>query len=205
MKCCACAVVAAGLIGTIGFTLMGAAHAQPESEPKKPAAPAPVIRQRPEVQLLADMCGDFDLKITVWARPDSKPIVLNATAHRQMTLANQFMEERVEGGPYSSVSYMSYNPDAKDGPRFEVARMSSTAPCIMPETGIYDAPTRTFTLRGEHQLMGMFSRVKNVIDVSDLDHQKVEAFTSFEGYTEKTKDMKVPEYKGALMEYTRKK
>jgi hypothetical protein len=159
-------------------------------------------------KLLAEMCGTFELKMTITPRPGAEAIVMMATATRAMEVGGRFMVERVEAKepmPFSSVSYMGYNPDGREGPRFEVVRMSSSSKCLMPERGTYDAARKTFTLTGEHEMEGMTGRMRNEINVSDMDHQVVETTLAYEGYSGAMKGAKVPEYHAMTMEYTRKK
>ena len=168
---------------------------------------APGHEERPEYKLLSDMCGTFDLKMTITPRPGAKPLVVSATATREMVLGGRFMVERVDAKepmPFGSISYMGFNPDAKDGPRFEVVRMSTSTKCLMPERGTYDAAKKMFTLSGEHEIDGMTGRIRNEIKIADLDHQVVETTLAFEGYSDAMKGMKVPDYHAMTMEYTRK-
>jgi hypothetical protein len=176
-----------------------------ESEKKEPRAMAV---QAPEYKLMADMCGTFDLKMTVTPQPGMKPIVMNATATRQMVLGGKFMEEKVEATgpmPFSTISYMGFNAAAKDGPRFEVTRMGNSASCMMPERGTYDAAKKMLTLSGEHEIDGMAGKIRNEINLAEMDHQVVESSLSYEGYAGQYKGLKVPEYHAMTMEYTRKK
>ncbi len=193
------------------LALQPATQPKPAASPeaRKPESKAPEAKAAPsaEYKLLSDMCGTFDLKMTITPRPGAKPLVVNATATREMALGGNFMVERVEAQgpmPFGSVSYMGFNADAKDGPRFEVVRMSSSTRCLMPERGMYDAAKKTFTLSGEHEIEGMTGKIRNEINVSDMDHQVVETWLAFDAYAEKMKGMKVPEYHGMTMEYTRK-
>lgn len=197
-------VVAAGAIAALAWS-------QPEKQAAKDqgAEGAQASPQRPEYQRLADMCGVFDVTLTIWPRPGMDPLIMKGVSTRQMVLGGKFMEERLEvaGGPmpFSGLSYMGFNAEAKDGARFEVVRMSTTVDCQMPEAGTFDAATRTFSLKGQHEIDGMYGKIRNEINVSDLDHQVVETYMGFEGYSEKFKGVVVPESKGLRMDYTRRK
>lgn len=161
-----------------------------------------------EHKLLASMCGTFDIKATMIPMPGMEPLVMNAVSTREMILGGKFMKEVQEfkDGPMpaTSISFVGFNPDAEGGPRFEITRMSSTITCMMPETGSYDAQTKTFTSSGEHDANGMKGRIRVVHTIVDADHEKVDVYLSMEGYAEPYKGMKIPEYKAMTLEYTRR-
>ena len=164
---------------------------------------------RAEYKQLADICGVFDVTLKIHpAQPGTEVVVLKGVATREMVLGGKFMQEQLEckdgPTPFSSMSYMGFNAEAKDGPRFEVVRMSSTVNAQMPESGTYDPSRKIYTLKGQHEINGMYENIRNEIKVADPAHQVVETYLSFEGYTEALKDTKVPEYHALTMEYTRR-
>jgi hypothetical protein len=201
--------VGAGVV--VAAAAGGFALAQPEKEAMdgQAQAMAQMNRMRPEHKQLAEMCGVFDVTLTIWPAPGAAPMEIKGVSTREMVLNGQFMQERLEvtGGPmpFSGLSFMGFNADAKDGPRFEVVRMSTTVNTQMPEAGTFDPATKTFTLKGQHEVNGMYGRIRNEINVGDMDRQVVETWLGFEGYSEQFKGMVVPESKGMKMEYVRRK
>lgn len=195
--------------------------AQPAPTPAEaPAKPTPEAQaemikamsaKSPEQQWMLRQCGTFKVKMTMTMEPGAAPLPpIEATTTREMVLGGRFLMERTESGkssPFSftTMSMYGFNPDAEGGPRFEIVRYSSMAPCTMPEEGRWDEATKTLTSVGMHQLAGMTERVRVVHRFENDDRGVAEIYFSMEGYSEKTKGVKVPEYKGLVMEYERVK
>lgn len=106
--------------------------------------------------------------------------------------------------PYSAISIVGFNRDAEAGPRFEITRYSSTVSCTLPETGTYDAATRTFTTSGEHEVNGMRGKMRVVHTLLDGGKEKAEVYLAMEGYADAYKGMKIPEYKAMVLEFTKR-
>jgi hypothetical protein len=200
----------------VGAAILAAGMALGLAQPKEPemqkledqaAEMAHMNRLRPEHKLMEQMCGDFEVKMTVMQQ-GMDPMVINAAATRRMIMNGQFLEERVEAAapfPSSTIAVMGFNADAKDGPRFEVVRFGTMANCLMPENGTYDAAAKRFTLAGEHEINGMTGRVRVVIDMADPAHERAEVHLAMEGYSDQFRGVKIPEYQAMTMEYTRRK
>jgi hypothetical protein len=203
---CLCAALAAGAIGA------GALH-QPEGgmndEAKQEADQmAQMNALRPEHQMLAKMCGTWDVTMKITPMPGAEPIEVKAVATREMILGGKFLQERVRSDgpmPFSSLSIAGFNADAQGGGRFEITRFSSMVHCQMPETGTYDAATSTFTTSGSHDINGMRGTIRNTVKRHGDDAEHCETYLSFEGYSEQFKGMKVDEYHAMTMDYTRRK
>ena len=186
----------AGVMVVIAGAGLGAAAMQPPAAEEKAPTPKEAVEQqaeemavmnaiRPEHKLLASMCGEYDLTMTVYPMPGMDPLTIKGTAKREMILNGQFMQERVEatGGPmpFSSLSHMGYNADAEGGGRFEVNRMSSTVNVMMPEQGTFDEATRTFTLNGSHDVNGMRGSIRVIVKLLEEGKETAEVHLSFEG------------------------
>lgn len=193
----------------------GAGH-PPEAPPQaSPEAQAEMMKamkaKSPEQQWMLRQCGTFKVKMTMTLEPGAEPLPpLQATSTREMILGGRFLMERTESGKdsplaFSTMSIYGFNADAEGGPRFEIVRYSSMAPCTMPEEGRWDEASKTLTSVGMHQLAGMTERCRVVHRFENDDKGVAEIYFTMEGYGERFKGVKVPEYKGLVMEYERVK
>ncbi len=183
-----------------------------KSQPEQPRTPADdaaqmfeMNRTNPGHEVLMSMVGTFDLAMTMHG--PAQGMVFKCVATREMILGDKFLQERVEVKdgpmPFTSMSIVGFNPDAEGGGRFEVTRMSSMVTCQMPETGQFNAETKTFTLKGSHQVNGMHGHIRVEHTIGD-GTERGEIYLSFEGYSDQFKGVNVPEYHAMTMEYTRR-
>jgi hypothetical protein len=186
---------------------------RPPAAPKTPAepigAPDPNAKEPPERRLMAETVGDYDVKISVFLEPGGEPETLNAFATRKLVLGGMFLVEQLEGRdeklPYGSMATFGFNPDTHAGPRFEIVRYSTLAPCAMPEIGKWDPDRQVLSSTGEHEVSGMAARTRVIEQHEGPDKFTIEVHSAFEGYSTEFVGLKIPEFKTMVLEYRRRK
>lgn len=151
---------------------------------------------------LESRAGEWDVTATFWLMPGAEGQTTTCTCRAQMVLGGMFLEERLEGGsigqaagrlPFSTISHTGYDPGEK---RFQVNRMSSTSPVMMPESGQYDEATKTLETTGEFSMMYIKMKVRTVGRTVSEDERVIEQYLSFNG---------APEFKGIELKFKRRK
>jgi|CXWL01.1.fsa_nt_gi hypothetical protein len=201
--------VALGVVVAFGV-LAGVSHQPPEKahtdEAREREKESPNALRR-EHTLLTELCGEFDVKLKVHANATDEGTSAVGKASRQIVVGGQFMQETLDSNlgnaPFQLVSMLGFNADAKDGPVFELTRFSSAANATMQERGTFDNANKVFTFKGEHEMNGLLSRVRIVLQLESNDVHVMEVFTAYEGYAETLKDVRVIEFKAYSAEYHR--
>lgn len=199
----------------IASATIGLALAQPDGPPPDRTLEHEAIQMqqrnapRPEHKWLAQTVGNYNVKMTLTPQPGAQPIVLQAKSVREMMMDGKFLLERLSCDdprtPFTAMSIYGFNPDGRNGPRFEIVRYSSMVTCTMPEVGKWDEETKSLLSEGEHEVNGMTGHVRVIHRHASQDKFTAETFLSFEGYSDEFKDQKVPEFKAMVMEFERAK
>lgn len=202
------------LMGALGAGAVGAAvalqpAAQPAAQPgSKPAQPFVTPGLRAEHTLMKEMAGDFDVEIKVWSSPAAEAEIFATTAHREVVLGGRYLQEDIDGRsrpyPFIRTSFMGFNPDAREDPRWERINLSSAAECMMPENGQFDRTIKQWVFFGEHDIQGLHCRMRTVLRMESYQDHFMEIYLSFTGNTEETKDVKVEEFKAMEVTYARR-
>lgn len=196
------------LLTTAAVLSLLAAQPADTPRPANPVAPAPPPTDRSpmadqvEFKRLAMLEGTWDVSLTFWFTPESKPHTTAAVCTAKMVLGGLFLEQRMEGGvlpgamggrPFSTAVFTSYNPSSK---QYEQTRMSSTVPGPMSGAGTFDEAAGSFTISGQYTLMGMKFSERIVMTVPKDGRSTIESHLKIgDG----------PEWKGVEMQAVRRK
>lgn len=191
-------VVTAAAIMLGGAVMLGAGTDPVPATPAKDAA----ATEATGPGVLASGVGVWDVQATLWLTPGAEPQRTTATCTSRMILGGMFLEERMEGGtlatPGGRTAWESVSHTGLDAGRktFQVNRMSSTSPVMMPETGAYDPESKTLETRGEFTIASVRLAVRTVGRTISPDERIIEQYMSFNGS---------PEYKGIELKMKRRK
>jgi hypothetical protein len=208
---------AAWFILVIGAVAAGVVLAQPAAQPEsksdiKPGpefgVPGPLPPGFPgEHRLMSELTGNFNVKFSIYASPDAPPTEVVGAAVRRSTLGGRFLQEQLDVSnaptPFALETIIGFNPDGKEGERFELMRLSSAAFPMMIERGSFDNPTKAFVFKGEHLIDGKLAKTRTVFSLSSHLTQSIEVYVTYEDASPAKKGVLTPEFKAFAIEYER--
>lgn len=161
------------------------------------ASAAPEARTLgPEHQRLNALCGTYDVEVTFYFKPAGPGVTSKGRSTIRPLFDGQFIEEKVEGtlngAPFTTLSWTGYNPFLG---KYEATRIASTNTIRLAETGSYDEATRQFELTCDYAFAGDTWHQRDVVRVLPGNTPHVESYMRYG---------KVPEWKGAVITYTRR-
>ena len=213
-------MVVVGVVA-VGVVAAGVVLAQPATQPEgksegKPQSlpgaefgvPGPLPPGFPgEHRLLSELTGNFNVKFSIYSGPDTPPTEVAGAAVRRLTLGGRFLQEQLDVSnaptPFALETTIGFNPDGKEGERFELMRLSSAAFPMMPERGTFDSPTKGFVFKGEHLIDGKLAKTRTVFSLSSHLTQSVEVYVAYEDASPAKKGVLTPEFKAFAIEYER--
>lgn len=215
------AMRSAGWLVAAGVLAAGVAFAQPGGKPE-PAKPEPVrsepLKPGPESgvpgvlppgyagehRLLAELTGSFNATVRLYAGAGKEPVEVKGVAVRKMGLNSRFLQESLEvlsaPTPFTDETAIGFNPDGKDGERFELCRLSSGSFAMIVERGGFDSPSKTFTFRGEHRVEGKVVKTRTVLR---LDAHHIQTVEIYETHEDASGKVVTPEFNAVTVEYVR--
>ncbi len=136
-------------------------------------------------QLLADLVGTWDYKVTMWMAPGAPPIEATGKAVRKPALDGHYfvMESSSKmqyPGPDGKMTTMDFKGMSVEGydnvkQKFVASWTDNMGTGIYPFEGTYDPATKAFTYLGEMEpLPGMKMKVREVLSITDKNHQTLE-------------------------------
>lgn len=201
----------------VGVVAAGVVLAQPATQPdSKPdikpgpefGVPGPLPPGFPgEHRLLSELTGNFNVKFSIYTGPDAPPTEVAGAAVRRSTLGGRFLQEQLDVSnaptPFALETTIGFNPDGKEGERFELMRLSSAAFPMMPERGTFDSPSKAFVFKGEHLIDGKLAKTRTVFSLSSHMTQSIEVYVAYEDASPAKKGVLTPEFKAFAIEYER--
>jgi hypothetical protein len=199
------------VVAAAGFVL---AQPQPAPQPARPQAqpefgvPPPLPPGFPgEHRLLAELTGNYEVKFTIYSGSDAAPTEVTGAAVRRSTLGGRFIQEQLDVSnaptPFALETTIGFNPDGKDGERFELMRLSSAAFPMIPERGKFDGPSKMFEFKGEHLIDGKLAKTRTVFALTSHLTQSIEVFVAYEPLAGAKDAKATPEFLAYKVEYTR--
>ena len=159
-------------------------------------------------KLLASFAGDWTCTIKMWMNPDPKapPTESKGSAVRKMIFNGRYLmgdyssKMKMPGpdGKMKESDFKGMGIDAYDNvkKKFVSSWIDSVGTGIMQVEGEYDPASKTLTYLGEMEGMpGMKTKVRQVIKITDKDHNTLEWYEDHGGQEAKTMEIS----------YTRKK
>lgn len=184
---------------------------QPGVQPDKPqpgpeaGVPGPLPPGFPgEHRLLAELTGNFNVTIKTYAADGKMTGEVEGAAVRSSALGSRFLKEQLDAPgavtPFSMETTFGFNPDGKEGERFELVRLSSAAFPMMLERGAFDNSTKVFTFAGQYLADGKVAKSRTVYRLEAHMTHVLEVFVAYEDAS--TKPL-APEFKAYSIEYRR--
>jgi hypothetical protein len=140
-------------------------------------------------RLLAQGVGTWDYHVKAWMSPDpnAAPTQSSGSSVTRAVLDGRFFVSEHTGkmampGPDGKMTEMDFKGIGTEGydnvqKKFVATWMDNMGTMIMHLDGTYDAATKTFTYRGEYEMMpGMKTKVRERIKVIDPKHRLMEFF-----------------------------
>jgi hypothetical protein len=150
----------------------------------------------PEHERLREMCGAWDVQMTLWLRPGGAAITTKGTSTIRPLLQGLFVEEKIEGAlngaPFTTLAWTGFNTSTH---QYEATRIATTNSARIAETGNYDETARQFELKADYQLAGDTWHQRTVIKPESADAMTASSYLSFGN---------VPEWKAVEIKYTRR-
>ena len=157
-------------------------------------------------KLLASMAGTWTYTVKMWMAPGAAPSTSTGTAVRKAVMDGRYLTGDYSGkmqmpGADGKMTDMQFHGMSMDGydnvkKKFVSGWVDNMGTGIMLSDGDYDAATKTFTYAGDYEpVPGMKTKVREVIKVTDNDHQTMDYF----------EDRGQGEMKSMEISYTRKK
>ena len=101
-------------------------------------------------EIIKQMEGKFDAKVTSWMSLGAEPTVSTATSANTMLFDGRYLEQKVEGDfmgmPFHGIGYMGYDNLKK---QYYTSWMDNMSTMMMTTTGTADAANKVFTFSGE--------------------------------------------------------
>lgn len=159
-------------------------------------------------KLLASTAGNWSYVVKMWMDGDTskKAQESKGTATRKSIMDGRYVAMEVNGnmqmpdekGKMQNMAFKGMGTDGYDNvkKKFVSTWFDSMGTGIMMSEGDYDASSKTFTYKGEFEMMpGMKMKVREVLKMTDKDHMMMEWYEDRGG-----KEMKTME-----IDYTRTK
>lgn len=193
------------VVGAVALAMQPVDEHGHQHEPPK----AGTVGISSEHTLLAELAGSYDAKMTVWASAEAKPVEFAAGAVRRPILGGRFLQEQLDATtaptPFALQTTLGFNLGAKEGPRFELSRLSSAASPMIVERGKFDSPNKVFTFTGEYATDGLNVKSRSVLRLDSSEMQVLDVFVAFTGIDPQHEGVNVPEFKAYSVEYTRRR
>lgn len=157
-----------------------------------------------EHRLLAELAGSYNVNVAIFtADPAKDPVEVKGVAVRKMGVGGRFLQDTVEvlsaDKPFTFETAIGFNPEGKDGERFELCRLSTAAFPMTVERGAFESSSKTFTFRGEYAADGKIAKTRTVLR---LDAHHLQTFEIYIAYEAGGKVVE-PEHKAMTLEYVR--
>jgi hypothetical protein len=157
-----------------------------------------------EHKMLAQLVGSYDVKIIVFGGDEKPSAEIVGAAVRRSTLGGRFMQEQLDASnaasPFALETTLGFNPDGKDGEKWELMRLSSAAFPMMVERGTFDSAGKVWTFKGEHRADGKIVKTRSVLRMESHRNHLLEVFVAYEDGAGK---VTTPEFKAYAIEYER--
>jgi hypothetical protein len=157
-----------------------------------------------EHKMLAELVGSYNTKVLVYGGKESPTAEIAGAAVRRSTLGGRFMQEQLDASnaasPFALETTIGFNPDGKDGQKWELMRLSSAAFPMMVERGTFDSSEKLFTFKGEHRADGKIVKTRSVMRMESHRNHLLEVFVAYEDGSGK---VTTPEFKAYAIEYER--
>jgi len=140
-------------------------------------------------KMLAEGVGAWDYHVKAWMSPDpnAAPTQSSGTAVTRAVLDGRFFISEHTGkmqmpGPDGKMTEMDFKGMGTEGydnvkKKFVATWIDNMGTGIMGLEGTYDSATKTFTYRGEYEMMpGMKTKIRELIKEVDRNHRIFEFF-----------------------------
>jgi hypothetical protein len=143
------------------------------------------IAQDANHQLLADLNGTWDCKVTFWMEPGGPPNVSTGTSVRKPVMdGHYFVMDTVAKmqmpGPDGKMQLLDYKGMETDGyddmkGKFFSTWIDSMSTGLLVAEGSYDPASKTFTYHMEEEMApGKTMKIRETLQVIDKDHNVME-------------------------------
>jgi hypothetical protein len=151
-------------------------------------------------KLLADLAGNWDYKIKFWMVPGMPPTESSGTAVRKSIMDDRFSIMDVAGkvpmpgpdGKMISLDFKGMSVDAYDNvkQKFVSTWIDNMGTGIFMSEGTYDPAAKALTYQSEMELVpGMKTQVREVVKLTDKDHNTLEWYEKRGGEEMKTMEI----------------
>ena len=151
-------------------------------------------------QLLAELVGSWDCKVTFWMEPGAPPSVSVGTAVRRSIMDGRYFVMDTASkmdmpGPDGKMHPMDFKGMEIDGydnvkGKFFSTWIDNMGTGVLLAEGSYDPADKTFTYHLEEEMMpGTKTKVRETVKVIDKDHHVFEWYEDRGGKEEKTMEI----------------
>jgi len=191
-KKCARSVIAALLCGAVCLPALGqdkAKDAKAPNENDMMAMMMELMKPGENHKLLAQWVGSWTYSVKSWMNPDpnAPPMESTGSAVFREAMGGRFVINDHTGkmqmpGPDGKMTDMDFKGMGIDGydnarKKFVFSWIDNMGTGIMKMEGDYDPSTKTFTYRGEEEMMpGIKTKVRVAVKITDKDHHTMEFY-----------------------------
>ena len=184
-----------------GTLLVNSAFAEDKGAPAEATAKMDELGQPgANHQLLADLVGSWDCKMTFWMAPGAPPSVSSGTAVRKAIMDGRYfiMDTAVKmqmpgpDGQTHPVDYKGMELDGYDNMKgkFFSTWVDNMGTGLLMSEGSYDPASKTFTYRLEEEMApGKKTKMRGAVKVIDKDHYIFEWYEDQDGKEAKTMEI----------------
>ena len=151
-------------------------------------------------KLLAQHVGTWTYKLKFWMSPDAPAQESSGTSVTREVFGGRYFISDVNGkmqmpgadGKMTDMDFKGMSTEAYDNvkKKFVATWVDNMGTGIMMTEGSYDASSKTFTYRGEVEMMpGMKTKVRELIKITDKDHHTLEWYEDRGGNEVKTMEI----------------
>jgi hypothetical protein len=191
-------ITTALIAGVIGLPAWGQTKDAPKKEEKAGGQPSEsemmammteLAKPGENHKLLGQLVGSWTYTVKMWMNPDPKspPMESTGKAVFRDTMGGRYVVGEHTGkmqmpgpdGKMTDTEFKGMGIDAYDNAKkkFVASWIDNMGTGILLMEGTYDPATRTFTYRGEEEMMpGMKTKFRVVVKVEDKDHRQFEWF-----------------------------